>query len=125
MSCRAEIQDLVQIECAPGQAVDSNTETFVDEFEGSHEGNECLSNKSYCLGYYCCFDGIQPCVDANKQFKCNRAKPTDTYWAHVDDERDLFVEGYVESRGVLFSNVGGLNVVRMTEAWLFLLRDIF
>jgi len=55
-----------------------------------------------------------------------RKRGDGTYWAHVDGERDIFVTGDVESgSGVLFSNVGGLNVARMTEAWLFSLVDSF
>merc|ERR1711862_690323 len=54
-----------------------------------------------------------------------RKRGDGTYWAHVDDERDLFVSGDVESGGVLFTNVGGLNVARMTEAWLFSIQDMF
>uniref|UniRef100_A0A7S4J487 Uncharacterized protein n=1 Tax=Odontella aurita TaxID=265563 RepID=A0A7S4J487_9STRA len=54
-----------------------------------------------------------------------RKRGDGTYWAHVDDERDLFVEGDAEGGvGLTFSNVGGLNVARMTDAWLFALADM-
>ena len=54
-----------------------------------------------------------------------RKRGDGTYWAMVDGDRDLFVSGDVETGGVLFSNVGGLNVARMTEAWLFAIQDMF
>mmetsp|Transcript_16847 Transcript_16847/g.31513 ORF Transcript_16847/g.31513 Transcript_16847/m.31513 type:complete len:357 (-) Transcript_16847:115-1185(-) len=53
-----------------------------------------------------------------------RKRGDGTYWAHVDDERDLFVSGDVESGDMTFSNVGGLNVARMTDAWLFAIGDM-
>lgn len=53
-----------------------------------------------------------------------RKRGDGTYWAAVDEERDLFVSGDVESGGMTFSNVGGLNVARMTDAWLFAIADM-
>jgi len=53
-----------------------------------------------------------------------RKRGDGTYWAHVDDERDVFVEGNGESGDLLFSNIGGLNVAKMSEAWLFSLREM-
>jgi len=46
------------------------------------------------------------------------------YFARIDDERDIVVEGDVESGGLIFQNLGGLNVARMTDAWLFALTDM-
>lgn len=53
-----------------------------------------------------------------------RKRSDQTYWARVDDERDLFASGDAESGRLTFSNVGGLNVARMTEAWLFSVADM-
>jgi len=54
-----------------------------------------------------------------------RKRGDGSYWAHVDDERDLFINGDIESGGVLVSNIGGLNVARLTEAWLFSITDMY
>jgi len=53
-----------------------------------------------------------------------RKRGDGTFWAHVDDERDIFVSGEPEDGGLLFSNVGGLNIARMTDAWLFSIADM-
>ena len=53
-----------------------------------------------------------------------RKRGDGTYWAHVDDERDVFAEGDAATGSLLFSNVGGLNVAKMCEAWLFSLREM-
>lgn len=63
--------------------------------------------------------------DAEEKVAVVRKRGDGSYWAHIDDERDIIVEGDAESgTGLIFKNLGGLNIARMTDAWLFSLADM-
>jgi len=54
-----------------------------------------------------------------------RKRGDGSYWCHVDDDRDIFAEGDATEGSLELSNIGGLNVAKMTETNLNLFPDAF
>lgn len=45
-----------------------------------------------------------------------RKRGDGTYWCHVDDDRDIFAEGDLRENTVEMSNIGGLNIAKLSPA---------
>lgn len=52
-----------------------------------------------------------------------RKRGDGSYWCHVDDDRDIFAEGDATEGKLELSNIGGLNVARMTDANMKIFPD--
>merc|ERR1740120_470065 len=52
-----------------------------------------------------------------------RKRGDGTYWAHVDDERDIFAEGDAAESSLTLTNIGGLPVAKLCPSNLKLFPD--
>lgn len=52
-----------------------------------------------------------------------RKRGDGSYWCHIDDDRDIFANGDATDGKLELSNIGGLNVAKMTDANLKLFPD--
>lgn len=62
--------------------------------------------------------------DSEEKVAVVRKRGDGDFWASIDGERDIVVSGDCESGSMTFKNLGGLNVARMSEAWLFHIGDM-